>query len=236
MKTPSISIYNASAGSGKTFTLVKEYLKKILQSQNEGYYRHLLAITFTNKAVAEMKERLIATLVSFSNEDSVANPPIMMVYISEEIGLNFQVIQKRSQRILQHLLHNYAAFSVETIDKFNHRLIRTFAHDLKLAQSFEVSLDIDLLLEEAIDSLLSKTGQNKQITDIILDFALQKTDDDKSWDVSRDIADASKLLFLETEADEVSILKSKTLEDFSEFTKQLNSRKKKSRTKNQGNC
>lgn len=226
MKTPSISIYNASAGSGKTFTLVKEYLKKILQTPNEGYYRHLLAITFTNKAVAEMKERLIDTLVSFSNEESITTPPVMMVYVSEEIGLNLQEIQKRSQRILQHLLHNYAAFSVETIDKFNHRLIRTFAHDLKLAQSFEVSLETDLLLEEAVDSLLSKTGQNKQITEIILDFALQKTDDDKSWDVSRDIAEASKLLFLETEADEVSTLKSKTLEDFSEFTKQLNSRKK----------
>src|SRR5690554_5458192 len=173
-----------------------------------------------------MKERLIDTLVSFSNEESITTPPVMMVYVSEEIGLNLQEIQKRSQRILQHLLHNYAAFSVETIDKFNHRLIRTFAHDLKLAQSFEVSLETDLLLEEAVDSLLSKTGQNKQITEIILDFALQKTDDDKSWDVSRDIAEASKLLFLETEADEVSTLKSKTLEDFSEFTKQLNSRKK----------
>lgn len=221
MEPTSISIYNASAGSGKTFTLVKEYLKTILQSSNEGYYRHLLAITFTNKAVAEMKERLVQTLIKFSEEKSISEPPIIMLRISEEAGLSIEEIQIRSKKILRHLLHNYAAFSVETIDKFNHRLIRTFARDLKLVQNFEVSLDIDLLLEEAVDSLLSKTGQNKQVTNIILDFALQKTDDDKSWDVSRDIAQVSKLLFLETEADEVSLLKAKSLEDFLEFKKQL---------------
>ena len=106
-----------------------------------------------------------------------------MLKISEESGLSIEEIHLRSKNILQHLLHNYAAFSVETIDKFNHRLIRTFARDLKLVQNFEVSLEADLLLEEAVDSLLSKTGQNKRVTDIILDFALQKTDDDKSWDV-----------------------------------------------------
>lgn len=221
MEPTSISIYNASAGSGKTFTLVKEYLKTVLQSSNDGYYRHLLAITFTNKAVAEMKERLVETLIKFSEPESIAEPPVIMVKISEETGLSIEKIHTRSKNILQHLLHNYAAFSVETIDRFNHRLIRTFARDLKLVQNFEVSLEIDLLLEEAVDSLLSKTGQSKRITDIILDFALQKTDDDKSWDVSRDIAQASKLLFLENEADQVSQLKEKSLEDFSEFKKQL---------------
>jgi ATP-dependent exoDNAse (exonuclease V) beta subunit len=221
LEPTSISIYNASAGSGKTFTLVKEYLKTILQSSNDGYYRHLLAITFTNKAVAEMKERLVQTLKKFSEEESISEPPIIMLKISEESGLSIEEIHFRSKNILQHLLHNYAAFSVETIDKFNHRLIRTFARDLKLVQNFEVSLEADLLLEEAVDSLLSKTGQNKRVTDIILDFALQKTDDDKSWDVSRDIARASKLLFLENEADHVSLLKEKSLEDFSEFKKQL---------------
>lgn len=221
MESKSISIYNASAGSGKTFTLVKEYLKTILQSPNDGYYRHLLAITFTNKAVAEMKERLVQTLTKFSEEESMAEPHIMMLTISEETGLSIEEIHFRSKNILQHLLHNYAAFSVETIDKFNHRLIRTFARDLKLVQNFEVSLEVDLLLQEAVDSLLSKIGQNKRVTDIILDFALQKTDDDKSWDVSSDIAKASKLLFLENEADHVSFLKEKSLDDFSEFKKQL---------------
>src|SRR5690554_7693918 len=135
-----------------------------------------------------MKQRIVDTLVNFSEENSVSDPAVMMQMISNETGLELIQIQTRSQKILRNLLHNYSAFSVETIDKFNHRLIRTFARDLKLVQNFEVSLEVDLLLQEAVDSLLSKIGQNKRVTDIILDFALQKTDDDKSWDVSSDIA------------------------------------------------
>ncbi len=217
----SFSIYDASAGSGKTFTLVKEYLKKILSVQQDDYFKHLLAITFTNKAVAEMKQRIVETLVRFSEEKSVTEPLPIMLRISEENGMNLMEIQKRSKKILKNLLHNYAAFSVETIDRFNHRLIRTFARDLKLATNFEVTLETNELLAEAVDLLLSKAGENKEITKVLLDFALDKTDDDKSWDISRDIANAAKLLYIENDADHVAVLKEKTLGDFLDFKKQL---------------
>ncbi|MDP2687924.1 MAG: UvrD-helicase domain-containing protein [Aequorivita sp.] len=223
----SFSIYNAAAGSGKTFTLVKEYLKQILSSKNEDYFKHILAITFTNKAVAEMKQRIVETLVAFSEEKSVAEPLPMMLIIAEETGKDLPEIQIQSRKILKNLLHNYAAFSVETIDRFNHRLIRTFARDLKLATNFEVTLEIDQLLGEAVDLLLSKAGENKEITKVLLDFALEKTDDDKSWDISRDIANAAKLLYDENESDHVSVLKQKSLDDFLEFKKQLVLKKKK---------
>lgn len=222
----SFSIYNAAAGSGKTFTLVKEYLKQILSSKNDDYFKHLLAITFTNKAVAEMKQRIVETLVNFSEEKSVVEPLPMMLKIAEETGKSLNEIQTQSQKILKNLLHNYAAFSVETIDRFNHRLIRTFARDLKLATNFEVTLETNELLAEAVDLLLSKAGENKEITNVLLDFALEKTDDDKSWDISRDIANAAKLLYDENESDHVSILKQKSLEDFLDFKKQLILKKK----------
>ncbi|MBK5213166.1 MAG: UvrD-helicase domain-containing protein [Flavobacteriaceae bacterium] len=232
-KQSSFSIYDAAAGSGKTFTLVKEYLKQILSSKQDDYFKHLLAITFTNKAVSEMKQRIVETLVNFSEavpagrqEKSVAEPLPMMHKIAEETGMNVEEIQIRSRKILKNLLHNYAGFSVETIDKFNHRLIRTFARDLKLATNFEVTLDIPELLAEAVDLLLSKAGENKEITRVLLDFALEKTDDDKSWDISRDIANAAKLLYDENDSEHVSILKQKTLEDFLEFKKQLLLKKK----------
>ncbi|CAM3334993.1 UvrD-helicase domain-containing protein [Aequorivita lipolytica] len=217
----SFSIYDAAAGSGKTFTLVKEYLRQILSAKSDDYYKHLLAITFTNKAVAEMKQRIVGTLVSFSEEKSVAEPLPMMLNIAGETGMKLEEIKSRSQKILKNLLHNYAAFSVETIDRFNHRLIRTFARDLKLATNFEVTLDTNELLAEAVDLLLSKAGENKEITKVLLDFALEKTDDDKSWDISRDIANAAKLLYAENDSDNVSVLKQKTLEDFLKFKKQL---------------
>ncbi len=224
-KPSSFSIYDAAAGSGKTFTLVKEYLKQILAVGNEDYFKHLLAITFTNKAVAEMKQRIVDALVHFSHENSVAQPLPMMVRISEETGKPLAAIQRQAQKILKNLLHNYAAFSVETIDSFNHRLIRTFARDLKLATNFEVTLETDALLAEAVDLLLSRAGQNKEITQVLLDFALSKTDDDKSWDISRDIAKAAHLLYDENDADHVAQLKQKSLQDFLEFKKQLNQKK-----------
>jgi len=227
LEKKSFSIYNAAAGSGKTFTLVKEYLKQILLANSEDYYKHLLAITFTNKAVAEMKQRIVEALVSFSEENSISEPLPMLLNIAEETGLTIEEIQKRSKKILKNLLHNYAGFSVETIDKFNHRLIRTFARDLKLATNFEVTLDTPELLNEAVDLLLSKAGENKEITKVLLDFALEKTDDDKSWDIARDIAKASKLLYSENDADQVSVLKQKSLQDFLEFKKQLILKKKK---------
>ncbi len=225
-KQISFSIYDAAAGSGKTFTLVKEYLKQILTSKSDDYYKHLLAITFTNKAVAEMKQRIVETLVNFSEEDKVNDPLPIMQRISEETTMSVAEIQKRSKRILKNLLHNYAAFSVETIDRFNHRIIRTFARDLKLATNFEVTLDTPQLLAEAVDLLLSKAGENKEITKVLLDFALEKTDDDKSWDISRDIADAAKLLYNENDSPHVAVLKGKSLEDFLEFKKQLILKKK----------
>ncbi|MCB0466341.1 MAG: UvrD-helicase domain-containing protein, partial [Aequorivita sp.] len=226
-KPSSFSIYDAAAGSGKTFTLVKEYLKQILSSKSEDYFKHLLAITFTNKAVAEMKQRIVETLVNFSEEKSTMEPLPMMLKIAEETEKSLSEIQIQSQKILKNLLHNYAAFSIETIDRFNHRLIRTFARDLKLATNFEVTLETNELLAEAVDLLLSKAGENKEITKVLLDFAMEKTDDDKSWDISRDIANAAKLLYNENDSGHVSILKQKSLEDFLEFKKQLIHKKEK---------
>src|SRR5690606_2991322 len=174
-----------------------------------------------------MKQRIVETLVNFSEEKSVVEPLPMMLKISEETGKSLVEIQAQSKKILKNLLHNYAAFSVETIDRFNHRLIRTFARDLKLATNFEITLETNELLAEAVDLLLSKAGENKEITKVLLDFALEKTDDDKSWDISRDIANAAKLLYDENESGHVSILKQKSLEDFLEFKKQLILKKKK---------
>lgn len=219
-RTPFV-IYDAAAGSGKTFTLVKEYLKIILKSNQEGYYKNILAITFTNKAVKEMKGRIVSNLIFFSEKKILIHPTDMVSQIVEETGLTIENIQLKSKKILIHLLHNYSSFSVETIDSFNHRLIRTFARDLKLSGNFEVSLDISKLLMEAVDLLISKAGENKTITKTIIDYSLEKIDDDKSWDVSKDIVKTSKLLFNENDRDSIKTLKGKSIDDFIKFNKQL---------------
>ena len=192
-----ITIYNASAGSGKTYTLVELYLQKLLSAPSADNYKHYLAITFTNKAVAEMKQRIIDTLVLFSEEKSLTAPPKMLQKISGETKIPISVLHTNAKNALKHVLHNYAQLSLETIDHFNHRLIRTFARDLKLPAHFEVQLDVKQLINEAVDSLIGKAGENKETTDTLVQFALQKTDDDKSWDIGYDISNTASLLLNE---------------------------------------
>ena len=218
-------IYDAAAGSGKTYTLVKEYLGFLLGQQKNNYYQSLLALTFTNKAVAEMKDRIIENLVAFSEKNSATNPSQMMQDLASELHLGLPTIQTRAKAILTHILHNYAGFSVETIDKFNHRLIRTFAKDLSLPSNFEVVLDPTVLLTEAVDKLIDKTGVDQAITKVLVAFALEKADDDKSWDISKDIFKAAKLLNNEDDAVHISLFKDKTLSDFGDFKKELHKHK-----------
>ncbi len=225
MTNHSFLIYDAAAGSGKTFTLVKEYLKRILIASEVSYYKKILAITFTNKAVAEMKSRILENLVAFSEEESIQDPSAMFVQISEETGLPSEDIQQRSKDILKHLLHHYAGFAVETIDQFNHNLIRTFARDLSLATNFEVTLDTDQLLAEAVDQLINKAGTEQTITSVLIDYALEKTDDDKSWDISRDITKASKILYDENEAPHLEKLRDKSVADFQKLKTLLHKKK-----------
>ncbi|MBL4663513.1 MAG: UvrD-helicase domain-containing protein [Flavobacteriaceae bacterium] len=217
----SFTIYNASAGSGKTFALVKAYLKKVITHSHNGYYKHLLAITFTNKAVAEMKIRIIKTLVGFSAEMIPSSDQEMLRLMVKETGLTEEKIRHRAKGILKHLLHHYAHFSVETIDHFNHRLIRTFARDLHLPLHFEVSLDMAQLISQAVDQLIDKAGEEKEITDILLEFALQKTDNDKSWDIAIDLKKAAMMLANENDAKHLNGLKGKSLSDFLLLRKKL---------------
>lgn len=219
-------IYNASAGSGKTYTLVKEYLKKVVASSSISGYKNLLAITFTNKAVAEMKQRIVSALITFSEEKAVENPNDMMLAIAEETEIPIATIQKKAKNILKHLLHHYASFSVETIDRFNHQLIRTFSRDLQLSSNFDVTLDTNQLLIEAVEELIGKAGESIEVTQVLLDFVLEKIDDDRSWDISRDITKAASILYKENELQALEALKNKKLSDFITLKKELQEKKK----------
>lgn len=224
------TVYNASAGSGKTFTLVKEYLKILFLSNNPDQYKRILAITFTNKAVTEMKHRIIAELKTFSSPKILIKPEGMFAIICEELQLDAEVLHKKSEKLLNNIIHNYAAFDISTIDGFTHRIIRTFAFDLKLPLNFEVELDQDSLLNEAVDSLISKAGTDKQLTSVLVDFAIEKADDDKSWDVAFDFNKIAKLLVNENDLPFIETLKNKTLTDFSTLKKQLKTELKTTET------
>lgn len=214
-------IYNASAGSGKTFTLVKEYLKIILSSKRDDAYKNILAITFTNKAVEEMKTRIVATLEEFAKETPNAKALEMLEKVMGETEMSQKAIYEKSKRIIKNIIHNYASFDISTIDKFTHRVIRSFTLDLDLPMTFEVSLDTESLLNEAIDSMIAQAGEDENLTKLLVDFATEKTDDDKSWDVSRDFLEIGKLLLNENNRSEILNFQDKSITEFLKIKVQI---------------
>ncbi len=226
-KTASFIIYNASAGSGKTFTIVKAYLTKLISSNKPDFFKHILAITFTNKAVGEMKERILENLFAFSKETILENETPLFSLVCKETQLNPKEVHKRAKNAVNYILHNFSSFDVETIDRFNHRLIRTFARDLKLPTNFEVYLDVKTLMSEAVDKLISKVGIDKELTSIILDFSFEKVAEDKSWDITSDLKTIGKLLYNENELPHIEKLKTKTHADFKALKAELSKKLQK---------
>ncbi|KGO81180.1 ATP-dependent helicase [Flavobacterium beibuense F44-8] len=214
MKKAAFSIYNASAGSGKTYMLVKEYLKILLLAGSDDAYRKILAITFTNKAVEEMKNRIIANLSEFSKDEPDVKAEGLMKTLSVETGLSLATIKDKSKAIIKHIIHNYASFDISTIDRFTHKVIRAFAHDLNLSVSFDVSLETDNLLQEAVDAIIAKAGENDVLTNLLVDFSVDKTDNDKSWDVTYELFEIGKLLINENNRNEVAQFSDKPIEEF----------------------
>jgi ATP-dependent exoDNAse (exonuclease V) beta subunit len=222
MQRPAFSIYDASAGSGKTYALVREYLKIILSAKTNDAYRNILAITFTNKAVHEMKSRIVTGLSEFAKEQPSAKASVMLRDIASQTGLSPEEIREKSKDIIRHIIHNYAAFDISTIDKFTHRVIRTFAHDLNLPVTFEVSLDTENLLAEAVDALIAQAGEDETLTRLLVDFTMEKTDDDKSWDVTREIMETGRLILNENNRNEIGHFKDKSIPEFIAIRDKLN--------------
>lgn len=222
MSTSSFKIYNASAGSGKTYNLVKDYLKIALTSNAYLPHRHILAITFTNKAVDEMKSRIVAALMRFSTSEILNSKDDLFFDLVKELDKTPTFIHKKSKLLIQKILHNYGGFDVSTIDKFNQRLIRTFAYDLRLPVNFEVELDTDTLLQKAVDQVISKTGKDKALTRVLLDYAISKSEDDKSWDIALDLFKSAKLLTQETALPYLEVLSMQKLDAFDELETNLN--------------
>lgn len=221
MNQSNFKIYGASAGSGKTYALAKAYLKLLLSNDSPVSFRQILAITFTNKAVDEMKTRILENLYNFGKHPLPKKQEPLFNELCQELSLTEDQLRQRAKHILKRILHNYSFFEVSTIDKFNHKLIKTFARDLRLSQNFEVELDTDLLLEEAVGRLLERAGSDKELTEVLIDFSLEKIDDDKSWNIAYDLLDIGKLLFQENHAEHIDRLRSKSIQDFKDVQKNI---------------
>ena len=221
MKSPSFKIYNASAGSGKTFTLVKQYLITLLKSDKKGGFKKLLALTFTNKAVGEMKDRVINTLKGLAFPERFNYDQAMANQICKELNISRRLLQEKSKHLINEISHHYAGLTISTIDKFNYSLIKTFSNDLKLNSNFEVELDTNYFLDKTIDRLLQKTDVDKNLSKTITDFVLQKIDDDKSWNINDDLKEIGKLFLSENHWKYINSLHNISLSDFKELQNEI---------------
>jgi ATP-dependent helicase/nuclease subunit A len=186
------SIYRSSAGSGKTRTLAKEYLKLALQ--HKGYYfQHILAVTFTNKSTQEMKDRILAYLNEFSN-----NPESdLAMELMETLALDKNTFIERSREVQQQILHHYSQFSISTIDAFFQKIIRSFTRESGLMGDYRLEVEQDLVLEEVIDDLIDELGSNQELTSWVVEFAKDNLENERAWDVRHSLRDFAQQIFRE---------------------------------------
>ncbi len=217
-------VYNASAGSGKTYTLVKNYLKILLNTNNPFLFQQILAMTFTNKAAAEMKTRVLETLDAFQIGEFSDS---MFLDIKKELNLTNETLQKRAKKIFKTILNQYGGFNISTIDSFTYKVVKSFAFDLGLSMNFEVEMDPISLINEAIDVLLSKIGTEKELSKTLINFAKEKANEDRDWNIEKELQNIVKLLLNEDDIKQLSLLKDKKITDFTKLNTNLLSRLKK---------
>lgn len=183
------SIYRSSSGSGKTYTLVKEYLKLVLNDTES--FKNVLAVTFTNKSAGEMKSRIIEALTRLSRGEAADLKEKL-----EKEGVKGN-IETSSAFVLKNILHKYSYFSVSTIDSFFHKVIRSFARELKLQLGYNIELDQQAVLEKITDKLLDDAGIESELTGFLEDFIYYSIDDEKGWKIDLKIKDLAREIFSE---------------------------------------
>jgi ATP-dependent exoDNAse (exonuclease V) beta subunit len=218
-------IYDASAGSGKTYTLVKAFLSTALSSPQSDSYQSGLAITFTNKAVQEMKTRLLEVLSAFSDPVIVKKPIQLFEEVAQASGIDHHQLHMRSARMLTHLLQHYSHFSITTIDRMTHQIVRTFSRDLGLSSGFELALDTNTFLNQAVDLLIEKAGSDPKLTRVLLRFVTSKADQDKSWDVAYDLNKIAALIHNENHFEPLGDIATKNWDDFHTLEENLKNQK-----------
>ena len=172
-----LNIYRASAGSGKTFQLTKDYIFLLFQSltNNPRPHRRILAVTFTNKATDEMKSRILQELHLLSSGSKSEYRADLM----KEFKLTENEVNSRAGKILIRILHDYSSFSISTIDKFFQQVVRSFAREIGLSGGYNLELDTDTTLRQAVDNLYSDMSlkENEQLLSWMTDFLKEQIED-----------------------------------------------------------
>jgi len=192
----SYTVINASAGSGKTYALVQRLLMICLRYPNQQHaIRNILALTFTNKAANEMKERILSWLNNFAADTFADNADLKNIQKEfEEQGLRITIdeLHIRSKKLLDYVLHNYSTLNIGTIDRFNARLVRSFSYELGLAKNFNLEIDAEPFLIEAVDKMLDQIGENESISNSFMDYVDYSLENNERINLNKNLYDSAK--------------------------------------------
>ena len=201
-KNKNYTLFKASAGSGKTYTIAKEFIEFVLNDPEE--IKNILAITFTNKAAYEMKERILEflkglagfdELVDGKRKDSIQN---IRNEIRERLKIDEDEIKKRSKKCLEMILYSkdgkgYSDFSVMTIDSFTNKLVKVFSEDLGIPPSYDIGFNIKNVIKKSIDLLISNVSENfeegKYLKEILLEYLIYRSEEGRSLTIEKEIFD-----------------------------------------------
>ena len=192
--TPPLKILRASEGSGKTFALTLHFLRLLLD--RPASYREILALTFTNKATAEMKSRILEALEALASDSS--NPKAAAYF--QELQSAFpewtrEQIRRRADQAYRNILHDYSRFSVQTIDRFSQQVIRSFTYELGLDSGFRIELNTDKVGRDLMNRLYGQLNENPALFDWILERMLRQIEEDKPWNINQALLDLSRIIF-----------------------------------------
>ena len=214
-----LTVYKASAGSGKTFTLATEYIRLLVE--NPQSYRNILAVTFTNKATEEMKMRILSQLYGIWKE--LPESDNYLANIQEKTGLEPRIIRERAGMALNNLTHNYNYFRVETIDTFFQSVLRNMARELDLTTNLRIGLNDYQVEELAVDQLIEDLTTTDVMLQWILKYIMENISDDKSWNVISQIKKFGQNIFKDYYKDVSTTLDQKMSEEgfFDNYTTHL---------------
>ena len=220
-KSDAFLIYSASAGSGKTHTIVSLFLTQLLRNNKPENIRRMLAVTFTNKATSEMKERIIKKLQLFASETSELDKDPVFCFVKKQLRVTDRTLQTKAKLFLEFMINNYNYFNVITIDRLSHNIIRNFSSDLGLQSNFQVEIDTKEFVSLIVSRVLTKATENKQIIKLLQKHVIQKADQQASWDISPELNKLATMMFSENHMYSLEEVSKKSLSLFFEVEKNI---------------
>ena len=210
-----LKIMKASAGSGKTYNLAKTYISLLLKNKDRHAYRHILAVTFTNKATDEMKSRILKELHTLACEPSRSR---YLKDLVKELALPADYLSEKAGAVLQDILHDYSAFAVSTIDRFFQQTLKAFSREIGQFASYQVELDKDSLVAESVDRILdSLTEDDGNLLSWLTDNVLEQIEQGGRYNMDANLVEMAVRL---KSAQRQEALEKAGLDDGNAYTKE----------------